>query len=217
MNKKEVIITTDDVGGQTAQIKYVFSDQKYNLIKFSDQTSDDEVYEFITLLENEYPATVNSSTGEVNIFADPNVPSSYIYLWTVAGSFGSPLSSIYENTCYVILNSVDFNEIVLNLEAPVEITFNPSKMNSFKKIYKIEYGFEDGTKTQTFFYSPTSLSTLNLPFSAEPGDPRNYSKSSIVECDGPMIAFQYRRLHSACSSSGFARNCGKIVATLDGH
>jgi hypothetical protein len=179
MNKEEVIITTDDIGGQTAQIKYVFSDQKYNLIKFSDQTSDEEVYEFITKLENEYPATVNSSTGEVNIFADPDVPSSYVHLWTVAGSFGSPLSSIYENTCYVILNSVDFNEIILNLEAPIEITFNPSKMNSRKKIYKIEYGFEEGTKTQTFYYSPTSLSTLNLPFSAEPGDPRNYPKSSI--------------------------------------
>jgi hypothetical protein len=179
MNKKEVFINTDDIGGTTAQIKYVLSDNKYFLIKFADKDADEEVLEFISLLENEHPATVNLDTGEIDIFADPNVPSQYIYLWTVRGaSVSSPLSSVYENTCFVIGNSVDFNEVVLDLEAPIELTFNPSKMNSYNKIYKIEYGFKEGTQTQTLYYSPTSLDTLNLPFSAEPGDPRNYPKSS---------------------------------------
>lgn len=179
MNKKEVFITTEETGGVTDKIQYVFSDQKFNIIKFSDKAADDEVIEFLSILETEYPSTIDIETGIVDIFADPNVPSHYVYMWTVEGSFGSPISSVYENTYFIALDTVDFNEIILNLEAPIEITFNPSKMNSFKKIYKIEYGFKEGTQTQTLYYSPTSLESLSLPISTEPGDPRNFPKSSL--------------------------------------
>jgi hypothetical protein len=78
--------------------------------------------------------------------------------------------------------------------SPVEITFNPSKLDAFRKIYKIEYLFETGTETQTFFYSNSSPSNLTLPYSAERGDPRNYSKKSIYSLNDEFYNTIYTRI-----------------------
>jgi hypothetical protein len=56
--------------------------------------------------------------------------------------------------------------------APLSLTINPSTLNVSKKIYKIEYIFDDEIKTQTLFYKKPTTETL--PFLTEIGDPRNY-------------------------------------------
>jgi hypothetical protein len=56
--------------------------------------------------------------------------------------------------------------------APLSLTINPSSLIVSKKIYKIEYIFDDEIKTQTLFYK--SDTTETLPFQSEIGDPRNY-------------------------------------------
>jgi len=56
--------------------------------------------------------------------------------------------------------------------APLSLTINPSSLIVSKKIYKIEYIFDDETKIQSLFYKKTTTETL--PFQSEIGDPRNY-------------------------------------------
>lgn len=60
----------------------------------------------------------------------------------------------------------------INDYAPLTLTINPSTLNVSNKIYKIEYIFEDDSKTQDLFYKSSTSNTL--PFPSEIGDPRNY-------------------------------------------
>ena len=56
--------------------------------------------------------------------------------------------------------------------APLSLTINPSALNVSKKIYKIDYIFDDETKTQKLFYKSSTTDILPIPL--EIGDPRNY-------------------------------------------
>lgn len=69
--------------------------------------------------------------------------------------------------------STSLDNTTFNDYAPLSLTINPSSLNVSKKIYKIEYVFDDEIKTQTFFYKKTTADVL--PFPSEIGDPRNYT------------------------------------------
>ena len=177
MNNLEILIKADDgATGGTSKIKYILSNEKYFLINMADDQADDELDQFLDILKTTYPNTYDIENQKVDLSLDPTVPYTLNYLWKVEGSFGAPLSSLYANSGFVLTDSADYSEIVLNLEAPINITFNPATLKSLRKTYKMEYLFEEGTQTQTFFYAPTAEDT-GLPF-IEPGDPRNFPKTS---------------------------------------
>jgi hypothetical protein len=64
------------------------------------------------------------------------------------------------------------NNTIISDYAPLTLTLNPSSLNVSKKIYKIDYIFDDETITQKLFYKSTTNNTI--PFPLEIGDPRNY-------------------------------------------
>ena len=68
--------------------------------------------------------------------------------------------------------TTSLHNTIVNDYAPLSLTINPSTLIVSKKIYKIEYVFDDETKVQNLFYKKTTTETL--PFPAEIGDPRNY-------------------------------------------
>jgi hypothetical protein len=68
--------------------------------------------------------------------------------------------------------TTSLHNTITSFYAPLSLTINPSSLIVSKKIYKIEYIFDDEIKTQTLFYKLSTTETL--PFSAEIGDPRNY-------------------------------------------
>jgi len=68
--------------------------------------------------------------------------------------------------------TTSLHNTITSFYAPLTLTINPSSLIVSKKIYKIEYIFDDEIKTQTLFYKKTTTETL--PFSSEIGDPRNY-------------------------------------------
>lgn len=68
--------------------------------------------------------------------------------------------------------TTSLHNITISDYAPLSLTINPSSLIVSKKIYKIEYIFDDEIKTQNLFYKSTTTETL--PFPSEKGDPRNY-------------------------------------------
>ena len=90
--------------------------------------------------------------------------------------FGNKSTQGSLSSDYIVVASTFISAFVINNNGPTSITFNPSQLNTPNKISRIVYQFDDGspTITNSFYYSPTSISTLNYPFSAELGDPRNY-------------------------------------------
>jgi hypothetical protein len=68
--------------------------------------------------------------------------------------------------------TTSLHNTITSFYAPLSLTINPSSLIVSKKIYKIEYIFDDEIKTQTLFYKKTTTETL--PFPSEIGDPRNY-------------------------------------------
>lgn len=68
--------------------------------------------------------------------------------------------------------TTSLHNTTINDYAPLLLTINPSSLIVSKKIYKIEYIFDDETKVQDLFYKSTTTETL--PFPNEIGDPRNY-------------------------------------------
>jgi len=69
------------------------------------------------------------------------------------------------------LKTTTHNTIVSDY-APLSLTINPSALSVSKKIYKIDYIFDDETKTQKLFYKSSTTDILPIPL--EIGDPRNY-------------------------------------------
>lgn len=175
MNELEVFVTNvGSITGETDRIRYILSDELFDLINFADPYFDDQITEF----KNNFPFAVLSS-GEVDVSLlsfDEKI------IW-------STLSSI--ETFHIETDSSSYNEFELTLNAPVQIKFNPEKIITKGKIYKIEYtfNFETGeNKTQTLFYKPTSDNTLSYPISSEPGDPRNYPQTFVYNLTS---AFEY--------------------------
>ena len=124
---------------------------------------------------------MNTDT-KILTFANSNTAIQYLIAYimadqTFAGIDFNNISLSDVNGDYVVIGSIPVNSFVLNYTGPVTITFNPSALNLPKKINRIVYEFSDGSPTidHSFFYSPTSVISTNYPFSAEPGDPRNFS------------------------------------------
>lgn len=68
--------------------------------------------------------------------------------------------------------TTSLHNTIISDYAPLNLIINPSTLIVSKKIYKIEYIFDDEIKTQTLFYKKPTTETL--PFLTEIGDPRNY-------------------------------------------
>jgi hypothetical protein len=124
---------------------------------------------------------MNTDT-QILTFANANTASQHLIAYLMADQVFDAidfntvsLSDI--NGDYIMIGSIPVNSFVLNYNGPVTITFNPSAINLPKKINRIVYEFSDGSPTidSSFYYSPTSVISNNYPFSAEPGDPRNFS------------------------------------------
>jgi hypothetical protein len=65
---------------------------------------------------------------------------------------------------------------------PFSLVINPSSISTLTKIRKIVYDFGDSKmEIKNFTYQLTSTNTLNYPFSAEPGDPRNFQVEHTYE------------------------------------
>lgn len=63
--------------------------------------------------------------------------------------------------------TTSLHNTITSFYAPLSLTINPSTLIVSKKIYKIEYIFDDETKVQNLFYKKTTTEN-------EIGDPRNY-------------------------------------------
>lgn len=75
----------------------------------------------------------------------------------------------------VILTVDYFSQTTINTFAPFTLFLNPKTLDTDARVYKIEYDFGNGTvHTQNFYYGLTSENSYTLPYSAEPGDVRNY-------------------------------------------
>ena len=86
----------------------------------------------------------------------------------------------------VVLGVDYFSQTTIDTFAPFTLLLNPSSIETDAKIYKIEYDFGGGNvHTQNFYYGLTSEKTYNLPFSAEPGDTRNYNVQETFYLDAP--------------------------------
>lgn len=184
MNTKEFFITGNESFLNLDRERYILSDQRFNLILFSDAKQEQELTDFKNALINYYPSCINTTTGVIDVYADPlfKIQQPVLFNNWIAGSFThnkTPLSAIDLSMNYIILDSSEYNQVIYDAESPIKITINPKLLNTVNKIYKIKYEFETETETQTFYYLPTSSDTSTLPFSAEPGDPRNFPHSSI--------------------------------------
>jgi hypothetical protein len=76
----------------------------------------------------------------------------------------------------ILANSITTNNQVITGYAPFTLTINPSAFNisSGRKIYKIDYIYDNSEiVSQTLFIAPSSI---ELPYSYETGDPRNYKQ-----------------------------------------
>jgi hypothetical protein len=72
-----------------------------------------------------------------------------------------------------------FSQTNIQTYAPFTLVLNPSALLLDGKIHRIEYYFGEGnTKFQSLYYTPTSIDSMSLPYSAEPGDPRNFLQSN---------------------------------------
>jgi hypothetical protein len=77
-----------------------------------------------------------------------------------------------------IEESLRISDFILSITAPYEIIINPEQIQTENKIYKIIYTCTNKQNyTQTYFYKNSSEFDLNLPYSYDIGDPRNYTKS----------------------------------------
>ena len=77
-----------------------------------------------------------------------------------------------------IEDSLRVSDFILSVTAPYEIIINPEQIQTENKIYKIIYTCTNGQNyTQTYFYKNNSEFDLNLSYSYDIGDPRNYTKS----------------------------------------
>lgn len=91
--------------------------------------------------------------------------------------FGNRVTQGTVDSDFIVVASTQVYVFNIDSLGPISLTFNPSALNLPNKISHITYTFDDGTPDVnfSFFYSPTSVETMNLPYSAEPGDPRNYT------------------------------------------
>lgn len=177
MNEIEVFVSSIGNVSEIDRLKYLISDEKFNLINFADDYLDSQVEEF----KNNVSFAILTS-GEIDLSL---LNQQELIIWSTLSGF---------DTYHVEVDSVAYNEVTLNLTTPVQVTFNPQDLTAYKKIYKIEYIFDYETgesKTQTFFYKPTSSSTLNLPYSAEPGDPRNFKQTFVYNLTGEFSKTVY--------------------------
>jgi len=89
-----------------------------------------------------------------------------------------------------------FSQTNIQTFAPFTLVLNPSALSLDGKIHRIEYYFGDGkTKIQNLYYSLTSLDSLNLPYSSEPGDPRNFTQENtyfLEEAENKILSVEVR-------------------------
>jgi hypothetical protein len=91
----------------------------------------------------------------------------------------SPTDSSPVPLTAVTIGQTFFSQTNIATYAPFTLTLDPSALDVDNKIYKIEYNFGDGNIiTQNYYYSNTGVDTMNLAYSAEPGDPRNYTQQN---------------------------------------
>ena len=165
MNELEVLVSSIGDASEIDRLKYLISDEKFNIINFADGYLEEQVEEF----KNNVSFAVLTQ-GEIDL---AQLTQQELIIWSTLSGF---------DAFHVEVDSVAYSEVTLNLTTPIKLTFNPEKLTAYKKIYKIEYIFDYETgesKTQTLFYKPTSSDTLNLPYSAEPGDPRNFKHTFV--------------------------------------
>jgi len=95
-------------------------------------------------------------------------------------------SAITQNMTAVVLEQSFFSQSAITTFAPFNLVLNPSTLEGAGKIYKIEYDFGNGNvHTQNLYYSNTSVDTMSLPYSSEPGDPRNFNIDNTFFIDKP--------------------------------
>jgi hypothetical protein len=120
------------------------------------------------------------NSQEVFLSLTGNTSSNIAYLMCDqlfdAIEFGDLVTTGSLSSDYIVVASTFISAFIIDNNGPISITFNPSQLTTPNKISRIVYQFDDGTPTITnsFYYSPTSISTMNYPFSSEPGDPRNF-------------------------------------------
>jgi hypothetical protein len=187
MNELETFVSF--VGGNTAskidQIRYIISDEFLNLIYFADNDRSVAYDEFL-----ETYADAFDENGNIILEFLPDQEA--INTWT-GTPFTLGLSSV---SCFHIeADAVSYNEFELNVISPTKIIFNPKNINTENKIYKIEYIFDfvnsNTPLTKTFFYNTPSEKTLNYPYSAEPGDPRNYPVDYTYVLEDELFSTKY--------------------------
>jgi hypothetical protein len=89
-----------------------------------------------------------------------------------------------------------FSQTNIQTYAPFTLVLNPSALSLDGKIHRIEYYFGEGkTKFQSFYYSSTSIDSLSLPYSSEPGDPRNFLQENtyfLEEAENKLLSVEVR-------------------------
>lgn len=99
--------------------------------------------------------------------------------------FGNIITTGTLSSDFIVVASAPSSQYNLDFYGPVTLTFNPSALNFSNKINRITYSTSYATnylyenniiaQTNSFYYSPTSTETANLPYASEPGDPRNFT------------------------------------------
>ncbi len=79
-----------------------------------------------------------------------------------------------------------FSQTNIQTYAPFTLILNPSALSLDSKIHRIEYYFGDGKqKIQNLYFTLTSAETMFMPYSAEPGDPRNFQQQNTYFLEKP--------------------------------
>lgn len=95
-------------------------------------------------------------------------------------------TSLFEEVTAVQIGETFFSQTNIQTYAPFTLVLNPSALSLDGKIHRIEYYFGDGTqKIQNLYFTLTSAETMFLPYSAEPGDPRNYNQQNTYFLEKP--------------------------------
>lgn len=105
-------------------------------------------------------------------------------------------TALFDEATAVQIGETFFSQTNIQTYAPFTLVLNPSALSLDGKIHRIEYYFGDGkTKIQSLYYTSSSLDSLNLPFSAEAGDPRNFQQSNtffLEENENKLISVEVR-------------------------